>query len=72
MNVLEIEGSCSRLLEKSTATVCIWAFPFMSFPYAYCCGLICSMYLLVCIISSVCIIHFSHTYADVIVGFTYK
>ena len=35
MNVLELESSCSRLPSYSFATVCICAFPYMSFPQAY-------------------------------------
>ena len=45
-NVLETEGCCSRLLEKSTATVCICAFSYMFVPHAYCCWFGFSMYTL--------------------------
>ena len=72
-NVLEMEGSCSRLLEKSTAAVCICAFSYMSFTHACRCCFRCSIYLLVCIcvhitirLCCICVIHLPHTYTDVI------
>ena len=49
-NIIKVEYSRSRLLEKSIATVCICAFSYMSFPHAYCCWFRCSMYLLMCIV----------------------
>ena len=73
-NVLEMKGYCSRLLEKSTETVCICAFSYMSFPHAYCYCFRCSIYLLMCIcvhiavrLCCACVIHLAHTHANVIV-----
>ena len=40
MNILEMEGSCPRRLEKSTAIVCTCAFSYISFPHAYYCILL--------------------------------
>ena len=57
------------------ATVCIYAFSYMSLPYAYCCWLRCSMYLLVCFcvhiavcLCCTCVVYISHGHTDVIVG----
>ena len=63
-NVLVMEGTCSRLLEKSTATVCICSFSYMSFLHAYCCWFRCSIAVRLCCI---CVIHLSHSHTDVIV-----
>ena len=76
--VLEMEGSCSRLLGKSTSTVCICTFSYMSFPHDYCCCFRCSMYLLVCTsicvhiavrLCCACVIHLSHTHTNVVVDY---
>ena len=53
-NVLEMEGSCSLVLESSIATVYVWAFSYMSSPHAYCCCFSCSIYLLVCMCTRWC------------------
>ena len=58
----EMEGYCTRLQEKSTATVFICAFSYMSFPHAYCCYFRRSMDFLVC----VCITHLYHIEAAVV------
>ena len=39
-NVLKVEGSGSRLLEKSMATTCICAFLYLPVTYACCCWFI--------------------------------
>ena len=39
-NVLKVEGSCSRFLEDSIATVCFCAFLYFSVPHACRCGII--------------------------------
>ena len=44
-----MKGTCYRSLEKSTATLCKYAFSYMPSAHAYCCRLRCSMYLLVCL-----------------------
>ena len=36
-NVVKVEDSRSRILEKSIVTVCICAFLYMLLPHAYCC-----------------------------------
>ena len=68
-----MEGSSSRLLEKSAATLCTYEFSYVPFLHAYCCWFRCSMYLLACIcvhiaVSLCCarVIHLSHTHTDVI------
>ena len=74
MNVLEMEGSGSRLLEKSSASACIYAFSYVSLPYVYYCWFRWSMYLFVCFCVHIavrlfcaCVIHLFHTHTDVIV-----
>ena len=72
-----MEGYCSRVLEKSIATVYVCAFSYMSFPHAYCCCFSCSIYLLVCMnicvhidvrLCCIYVIHLSHAHNDVIVA----
>ena len=71
-----MEGSCSRLLAKSIATVYACAFSYMSLHHAYCCCYSCSIYLVVCmnicvhidvLLCCIYVIRLSHTHTDVIV-----
>ena len=71
-----MKSSCSRLLEKSFAIVCICAFSCMSLPHAYCCWIRCLMYLIVgmylCIHYRSFMLPLCYSSLFIIVAFSYK